>query len=147
MLDGYSWEESGQRELESELRTTWALDLAREFMIVFELLVNGRKLGVSGLEGDGVMSANLCLLAKEGQTELKLDLGAFYRSPDGVKHFPKWGEWNVAVGDRIEIVIKDSDKCDVPTQVTVETPDEVRRMKMAYLKRLQKELRSKSEEP
>lgn len=80
-------------------------------MRAFEVYSNDRKLCVAGIGDDGVLTAIVNWVAKEGSGDLFLTVGGLV-SP--VSEFVNWVRQDLAVGDTITVKIVETSSADAP---------------------------------
>lgn len=109
-------------------------------MITFEITINQKRHAVVGICGDGVVSAILHDLKREGSSEISLNLGALEDRSDGKKINVSWADASLKEGDELTIRILKNDTCDAPERIVERNPIDELNQKREYLKQLQAEL-------
>ena len=117
-------------------------------MIAYEILLNGKKVCLAGVDGLGVLSANLSSVSRAPNPdagedasvptkELTLEVGGL-RSVEGIH--VSWLNHPLAVGDTVTIIVKEATLVDEPRAAPQrESAEVVRESKRRYYEELKKE--------
>jgi hypothetical protein len=87
-------------------------------MRTFEVFLNGERLCVAGIDGDGVLSAILTSVRVKARDELGLAVGGFVSA---TREQVNWTRVDLKVGDEVRVRILESASADEPE--TRERPD------------------------
>lgn len=116
-------------------------------MIVFDILLNGRKLVSSGLDGPGVLTAIISLVRNRNDSRLKesitLDVGGLNDQGPLGKEDLKWLHKSLSIGHELTIRVSRADSCDPPRQRKSEDPKVTLENKRKYLKILKRQVGEK----
>jgi hypothetical protein len=114
-------------------------------MTVFEILINGKRAGRSGINGPGVLTAIVSLVRRENARRKKelitIDVGGLADDGSGVREDLNWLGSPLAVGDEVTLKILTADSPDPPQSRKSQDPYATLRNKRRYLRTLKNELR------
>ena len=79
-------------------------------MKAFLVTVNGRKVALAGIGGNGVLSVHVALLSGKSGDKLDMEVGGMHGSGDEAI----WPAPEIEVGDEINIKILETDAVDEP---------------------------------
>ena len=117
-------------------------------MIVFEIIINGRRACRAGVGRAGVLNAIVNWVGrspraprKGGRTqsgEAWVQVGGLYVTRARTNVHPRWLDRMVRPGDEILIRVAESPRSDRPKWKTVNTAAEIRKQQRAYYRRMKK---------
>ena len=80
-------------------------------MRALEVRLNGTKLCIAGVGEDGVITAIVSCVLRNGKHELTLDTGGI---SNATQQHLRWHELPIEVGDKIQVTVIESSKVDEP---------------------------------
>ena len=80
-------------------------------MRALEVSLNGKRLCVAGVGDDGVASAIVSCVFRQGDDDLFLDTGGINNT---AQQLWRWHYRKIKVGDRIQVAVIEADKADKP---------------------------------
>jgi hypothetical protein len=107
-------------------------------MRAFDVRLNGEKLCLAGISGNGVANTIVDYVAGENGERLHLTVGGL-RGDGGNDEFVIWRSMFLKFGDEITLRIVEADQVDRPRKRTPRDPKQDERNAKAYVRRMAKE--------
>jgi hypothetical protein len=104
---------------------------------VFEVFLNGERLCVAGIDGDGVLIAYLSSARIKGSDDLDLDVGGLVST---TREHLKWARVGLNLGDEVRVRILESVSADEPEERKREEPERELERQRNYVREMAKKL-------